>query len=187
MLVRALVVVMLLLPQAPSAREAIALGKTRDEALFASFNKGYALAASGPVESAEIITEFRREVLIVRGKAEQGELAITERDVATAMAPYRGRVEFIVQVRLHPLNVYVKAPAYDVYVRSGPRTGPIAAEKQTREPVFALGEGGGIIAVRLDATFPRAAIETAPSPLLVVNDDQGNIIWQALLDLSRFR
>jgi hypothetical protein len=42
-------------------------------------------------------------------------------------------------------------------------------------------------AVRLEGAFLRAEIEAAPSPVLVVTDDQANIIWKARIDLSRYR
>jgi hypothetical protein len=178
---------LMMLAQFDHAREAIALGNTRDDALYDAFNKGYTLAASGSIESAEIITEFRRAVLIVHDRAQQGQYATTERDVAVAMAPHRGKIGVVVQARLHPLNTYVKAPAYELYISTGPSTRPIAPEKLTREPVFVLGPGASMIGVRLEGTFPRAEIAAAESPSIVVTDDRANLLWQARIDLSRFR
>ena len=45
----------------------------------------------------------------------------------------------------------------------------------------------GMIAVRLTASFPRADIESAPQPALVVTDDRAEILWQARVDLGRYR
>jgi hypothetical protein len=183
-----LLALLLLSAQADYARDAIALGRTRDDALYDAFSKGYSLAPSDAIESAEIVTEFRRAVMIVRQRAQQGELATTERDVVVAMAPYRGRIGFIVQARLNPMNTYAKPPAYDLYVSTGPATGPIPPEGLTREPVYAIGPPGGpLIGVRLEAMFPRADIAAAQSPSLVVTDDKAAVLWQARIDLSRFR
>src|SRR4051812_45597813 len=129
-----LLVVLLMVSQADYARDAIALGKTRDEALYEAFNKGYSLSTSDSIDSAEIVTEFRRAVLIVRDRAQQGELAITEHDVDTAMAPHRGKVTFIVQAHLHPLNIYAKPPSYDLYIRTGPQTDPVPPSGLKRDP-----------------------------------------------------
>lgn len=182
------VLVLLLLAQADSARDAIALGKTRDDALYAAFNKGYELAVRDPVDHAEIITEFRRAVIVVRERADQGQYAITERDLTVSMAPHRGKITFIVQARLHPLNTYAKVPAYDLYISTGPSTPPISTKALKREPVYAMGPpGSAIAAVRLEATFERADIESAPSPTLIVADDKADLLWQARIDLSRFR
>src|SRR5438034_6957768 len=107
--------------QAPEAlRDAVALGQTHDEALFASFNKSYSLASSGTIERAEIITEFRRGVLIVREHAQVGDYAFSWDALAKELAPWKGLVTFIVQARLNPMNTYIKEPAYDLYVSTGP-------------------------------------------------------------------
>ena len=44
------------------------------------------------------------------------------------MIPFKGQVTFIVQVRLHPQNTFLKEPAYDLYISTGPRSPPIAPE-----------------------------------------------------------
>src|SRR4051794_8845956 len=104
-------------PQAPTlpyARQALDLGRTRDEALFAAFNRGYELPAGegNVIDRAEIITAFRRAVLIVRDHANQGEYAFSERDLGKAMEPFEVAIGFIVQARLHPLHTYANTPSY---------------------------------------------------------------------------
>src|SRR5260370_15042508 len=175
--------------QGPSLREALALGRTHDDALFESFNKSYELSVSGTIDRAEIVTEFRRAVLIVREHALQGEYAFGEDDLAKALTPYKGLVTFIVQVRLNPLNTFVKAPAYHLYVSTGPRSPPVAPKQLNREPVYPPGAEPGTapVAVRLEASLSRAGIEQAPSPMLIVTDDKAEIRWQARIDLSRYR
>jgi hypothetical protein len=44
-----------------------------------------------------------------------------------------------------------------------------------------------VVAVRLEGSFPRAAIEGAPSPMLIVTDEKAEVLWQARIDLSRYR
>src|SRR5262249_33231467 len=133
---------LVLLAQVDYAREAIALGKTHDDALFESFNKGYSLAPTDTIDNAEVITEFRRAVLLVRDEVSAGEHAITERDLNVAMTPWLGKVTFIVQARLNPMNTFIKPPAYDLYVSTGPTTKPIPPENLKRDPVYALGGPG---------------------------------------------
>jgi len=179
---------LLLLAQVDYAREAIALGKTHDDALYESFNKGYSLAPSETIESAEIVTEFRRAVLLVREKVVMGEYAITERDLNLMIAPYLGKVAFMIQARLNPLNTLMKAPAYDLYVSTGSATKPIVPENLKREPVYPIGPpGSSIVGVRLQATFNRDEILSARVPMLVVVNDRADIVWQTRIDLSRFR
>ena len=172
----------------PYARDALALGRTRDDALFESFNKGYSLAVSDIIETAEIITEFRRAVLLVRERTMQGDYVVTDATVTRAMAPHLGQIGFIVQVRLSPFNTFITPPAYDVYISTGPSTKPLGDKALKRDPVYALGPPGSpIVGVRIQATFAKAEIERAPMPELIVTDDKAEIIWRARIDLSRFR
>jgi hypothetical protein len=175
--------------QGDSARDALNLGRTHDQALYDAFNAGYRLTASGIVDSAEVITEFRRAVLIVREHATQGEYSFTANDLASALTPYHGTVAFVAQVRLHPMNTYAAPPAYDLYVRTGPQTKPVAAPAIKRDPIYPPGSGPGnaMTAIRLEASFPRADIADAPEPTLVINDEHGAIVWQTRIDLTRFR
>ena len=185
LLVLALVV---LASQADDLREAVTLGRTRDDALFESFNKGYELAASGVLDRAEIVTEFRRAVLIERDQVREGDRPFGPDDLAKAVLPFKGQVTFIVQVRLQPHNIFVKEP-YDLYISTGPRSPPIAPKVLKREPVRPPGAGGAgtpPAAVKLEASFPRAEIARAATPFLVVTDKK-EILWQARLDLSRYR
>jgi hypothetical protein len=179
-----------LVPQADSARDALNLGRTHDQALYDAFNAGYRLTPSGIVDSVEVITEFRRAVLIVREHAVQGEYSFTANDLASALTPYRGTVTFVAQVRLHPLNTYAAPPAYDLYVRTGPQSKPVAAPSIKRDPVFppgSLGPGSSMTAIRLEASFPRGDIADAAEPALVVTDEHGAVVWQTRIDLARFR
>ena len=184
------VVVLSIAAQAPftDAREALRLGRSQDEALYDTFSKGYALAAADPVDSAEIVTEFRRAVLIVRERARLGEFGFTERDLNVAIAPHLGLVSFIVQARLNPMHTYARAPAYELYLATGPDTPPLAGREVKRDPVYALGGmGAPLVGVRLEITLPRASIAAAPQPELILTDEHANILWRSRIDLARFR
>ena len=183
------VVAVLALTQLPSTREIFEIGRTHDDALWDAFNRGYQLTAGETIERAEVVTEFRRAVLFVHDEAGKGEFHITDQDLNKAMAPFAGLVTFVVQARLHPLHTYTKPPAYEVYVETGRTTGPIGPKPLKRDPVFppGLGAGASMSAVLLEATFPRADIESAAAPTLVVTDDRANVIWRARIDLARYR
>jgi hypothetical protein len=176
-------------PPPDALRDAVALGQTHDEALLESFNKSYNLSASGTIERAEIITEFRRSVLIVREHAQVGDYSFGWDALSREMLPWKGMVTFIVQVRLNPMNTFGKEPAYDLYVSTGPASGPIASTGVKRQPIYPQGggPGSGIVAVRLEASFPRAAFTRSAMPQLVVTDEKAATLWQARLDLSRYR
>jgi len=181
-------ILLALAPQGASLREAIALGQTRDDALYASFHKSYQLVASGTMDEIEIITEFRRAVLLVREKVMAGALAPREPELEKALQPYKDLVTVIVRARLHPFNTLIKEPAYDLYISAGPRAAPIPTKTLKRDPIYAHSAGAStLIGVRLEASFPRAAIDAAAQPTVVVTDEKADIVWQGRLDLSRYR
>lgn len=172
-------------------RDAVALGRTRDPALYDAFHAGYRLAPSGEVERVEVITEFRRAVLIVREHADRGEYSFNENNLAREMAPYTGLVTFVAQVRLNPLHTLLKPPPYEMYVRTGPATKPLKPASVKREPMYPPGfnPGGGpaMIGFSLETNVARAEILNAAEPALVIVNDRGAVIWQARIDFSRFR
>jgi hypothetical protein len=185
-----LLALMPLVLQAEAGRDALRLGRTSDQALYDAFNAGYQLAPAGPVASAEIITEFRRAVLIVRDHANQGEYGFTERDLEHAIAPYRGLVTIVVEIRLNPLNTFINAPPYTLYIRTGPSTKPLLPRNFERTALFGVPmarPGSPLTGVRLSAAFSVADIESAAAPSAMVLDDKGDVLWSARLDLSRFR
>jgi hypothetical protein len=178
------------LPQADFLRDALNLGRTHDAALYDAFQAGYSLTPSGIVARVEVITEFRRAVLIVREHADQGEYSFNANDLATAVAPYRGLLGVLAEVRLHPLHTFTQPPPYDFYVRTGPASKPLAAAGLKRTPVYPAGmnpPGTAFIAVRLEGTFDRAEIASAAEPALVIVNESGIILWQARLDVARYR
>jgi hypothetical protein len=176
-------------PPPDALRDAVALGQTHDEVLFESFNKSYNLSPSGTIERAEIVTEFRRGVLIVREHAQAGDYSFGWDALSKALLPMKGLVTFIVQVRLNPMNTFGREPAYDLYVSTGPASGPIASTGVKRQPIYPQGggPGSGLVGVRLEASFPRTAFTRSAMPQLVVTDEKAEVLWQARLDLSRYR
>ena len=175
-------------PQVPDAREAMRLGRSQDDALYSAFSKGYHLTPSAPVANAEIITEFRRSVLIVREHMQRGEMGFTDHELDNEMKPHRGLVTFIVEVNLHPLNTYTRMPPYELYVSLGSGVPPLAAPEVKRDPVYALGgPGAALLGVRLEATFPRDKIAAGPAPELIVTNESADVLWRARIDLTRYR
>jgi hypothetical protein len=173
-----------------SAHEAVALGRSRDAVLYDAFHAGYALTPSGDVESAEIITEFRRAVMIVRRHADLGEYSFNENNLAREMGPYRDKVGFVVQIRLSPLHTYPAPPTYEMYLHTGPATKPVALSGLKRDPVYPPGffePGTAFTSFRIEGSVARDEIVTAVEPMLVVTNDRGDVIWQTRIDLARFR
>jgi hypothetical protein len=170
--------------------DAVVLGRSRDAALYGAFQAGYALAASGDVELAEIVTEFRRAVMIVRQHADMGEYSFNENNLAREMKPYEGLVTFVAQIRLNPMHAYPAPPLYEMYVRTGPESKPISLTGVKREPVLPAGffeTASRFTSFRIEGNATREALAAAKTPALVITNDHADVIWQARLDLSRYR
>ena len=189
MLTRTILLLLAFAAQPVYLQDALRLGRSPDASLYAAFTKGYELPVSDPIGSAEIITEFRRAVLIVREHMQRGEVGYTDHELAAAMAPYLGQVTFIVNVNLHPLNTYTKMPAYDLYVSSGATSAPIASETPIRrDPIYALGPPGSpLVGLRLEVTLPREKLAAARAPELIVTNETADVVWRGRIDLTRYR
>ena len=185
-----LLIALLTFQSGDTLREAITLGRTSDQALYDAFNGAYTLPVSPPVERAQVITEFRRAVLLVRERVAEGDYVMSPPDLSGALAPFRGLVTFIVDVRLNPLNTFAKPPGYDLYIQTGPSTRPLASPSIKVEPIFpvgTVGPGNPIPALRIEGSFQRADIVNAPRPTLVVVDQNGDPVWQTRIDITRYR
>lgn len=179
----------LALAQLPDMRAVFDLGMTHDVPMFDAFNRGYDLAVSGSVYRAEVMTEFRRAVLIVHEQSGRGNSGYTVQELTAVLAPVDGQVSFIVEVRINPLNTFVRPPSYELYVETGPATPPLGAKPFARDPVYppGFGRGSPMSGIRLEASFARSAVEAAAAPTLILMDDHANIVWKARIDLARYR
>jgi hypothetical protein len=187
---RAILLAVLALAQLPPLQQAIALGRTNDDAQLIAFHRRYQLTPGPTINHAEIITEFRRAVMIVQDRMAHAQPAFSEYDLTKEMVPFDGQVTFIVEARLNPMNNYVKAPPYILYVETGKATGPLPPKPFTYDGVKAfgaIGPGGPLVAVRLEGGFPRAGIAAAAAPTLVVVDDHANVVWRMPIDLTPYR
>jgi hypothetical protein len=188
-LTRAIVLLIAIAAQASYINDALRLGRSQDASLYAAFTRGYELTVSAPIASAEVITEFRRAVLIVREHMQRGEVGYTDHELAGAIKPHVGQVTFIVNVNLHPLNTYAKMPSYDLYVSSGATTAPIASDTPIRrDPIYAMGPPGSpLVGLRLEVSLSREKLDAARAPELIVTNENADVIWRGRLDLSRYR
>jgi len=170
-------------------RDAIVLGHKHDDAVFESFDKGYALTAYGSIDSAEVMTEFRRAVILVRERDALGDHIDDTHTLSSMLAPFAGLVTFIVQARLNPLNTYKQPPNYYLYVRTGDKSNWLSGKSIIVDAVYSdtASQAGEMVGIRLTSSFRRADIEAATQPQLVLIDDHANPLWQMGIDLRRYR
>jgi hypothetical protein len=140
----------------------------------ARFHAPYILTIDDPfVERIEIISEFRRVVLLAEEHAARGDRAFTYSTTLAqkAVEPWKHRVAIAARLRFHPLNAYVDVPPAEIVLDANPSsrigvlTQPILALPSARsgdrlpllgavvEGVFdalAVGQGTHEFTIRLD-------------------------------------
>ena len=107
--------VLLVSPMSGSDLErALALSRSRD-AERQQFHRRYITELSDPVVTqVEIVTDFRRVVMIAEEHVLHGDWMFTRgvRAAEEAIKPTRGTVTIRAQVRFNPLNTFIEAPPY---------------------------------------------------------------------------
>ncbi len=107
--------------------EALHIGQSAIERERTTFHAPYRLKVErGPVDYVEVITPFRRVVLLAEQLARAGNRAFSQRQALERTDVLTEDVELRVELTFHPLNTYVAVPAYDVTLSS--------AEHQRIEP-----------------------------------------------------
>ncbi len=171
--------------------DAVGLGLSRDEARRAAFHERYVMRLDGPVvQSLEVVTEFRRAVLLAEERGRQGESAWATDRAAAALAPYRGRLDLVLHLRFDPLNAYRAMPAATVviYPRAGGGSELQPASVQATPENFAgpVPPGTPILAATVEAAFARADLDLSRPVLAGILLD-GRELQRVPLDLTSLR
>ncbi len=171
--------------------DAVALGISRDEARRAAFHERYVIRLGGPlVRSLEVVTEFRRAVLLAEERARMGEAAWPTRRAAAALAPYRGRLDIVLRLRFDPLNTYRAMPDVGVVIYP-PVEGESPLQPSTLRATpenFAgpVPPGTPIVAATVEAGFPLATLDLS-RPFLVAVFLDGRELQRIPVDLAGLR
>lgn len=97
---------------------ALSIARARDTERQ-QFHSRYLFNLTDPtVTQFEIVTEFRRLVLIAEDHVFRGDWMFTRglRAAEQALAPSRGMLTIRAQVRLNPLNTFIAAPNYELAI-----------------------------------------------------------------------
>lgn len=100
--------------------EALALGQSAIERDRAAFHVPYRLTVGRPpVDFIEVITPFRRVVLLAEQLARAGNRAFSQRQALESPDIGVEEIELRVELTFHPLNTYVGVPPYEVTLSGG--------------------------------------------------------------------
>ena len=184
--------------------EAVVLGKSAVERTHTAFHGPYRLnVARPPVDFIEVITPFRRVVLLTEQRVRSGERGFGQRQAMEDADVRAGELELRVELTFHPLNTYVGVPPYDVTLAAAsglpirprtfsrtPRYGPRfeGPPLVTAVPTLGTLPGisqpilGGIVSARFDL-----ALVNASGVYEVKISEKETELARARLELSRLR
>jgi hypothetical protein len=174
---------------AADMERALAIARARDSERQ-QFHSRYVFNLNDPaVTRIEVVTEFRRLVVIAEDHVLRGDSMFTRglRAAEQALAPTRGMLTLRAQVRFNPLNVFVVLPAYALAVGSpAGALQPVDTQvtPQYSAPFKARGKTQtSLIGATLEATVPSEAIGQLARPVAVTLD--GKEVTRAAVDFSR--
>lgn len=114
------------------------------------------------VQSIEVISEFRRVVLLAEEHILRGDraFAYSMRMAGDAIQPWKGRVSLVARLRFHPMNTYVSLPSIEITV-DGPNA-DAALIGVLKEPQYAFssapGDQAAIVGAVAEGVFDAALI-----------------------------
>jgi hypothetical protein len=169
---------------------ALAIARARDTERQ-QFHGRYIFNLKDPaVTQIEVITEFRRLVLIAEDHGLRGDWMFTRglRAAEQALAPTRGMLTLRAQVRFNPLNVFVVLPDYALAVGSpAGALQPVDTQVMPQYSApFKTRQGKtqtSLVGATLEAMLPSEAIGQLARPVAVTLD--GKEITRAAVDFSR--
>ncbi len=117
--------------------EALNIGQSRIESVRARFHQPYRLQIGRPpFDYIDVVTPFRRVVLIAEERTNLGIRGFTTREAAAALGSAAAMVETRVEMTFHPQNVFVGVPGYDVALVAPSTAARVMPQSVERIPRF---------------------------------------------------
>jgi hypothetical protein len=177
--------------------QAVSMARERREHVLRAFNDRYVLTTTDSrFDGVEIITEFRRVVLMGRERIVKGVHSWTAFEMTRLLEPWRGRLSLVAQVRFPPQHVIVTVPDYSAFVSSaapgpaGEAPGSVKAVDLRSAPYFAPGaqihETSIMVGARVEADFDARALDPNGRYFITVYENKTRL-GPAEVDLKEVR
>jgi hypothetical protein len=165
--------------------QALTIARSRDQDR-AKFHAPYIKKVDTPfVEQAELVTEFRRVILLAEERARVGDryFGYSVTSATEALKVFRRRVAVIARIRFHPQNNYVGVPEVTISA-SGHDQALIGVR---REPIMALSSGRKdefvpVLGALVEGVFEAEALKGGVREFIVSLN--GNELGRATFDLA---
>ena len=164
------------------------VARSRDSERAQFHSKYIFKPASDTVIQIDVVTEFRRLVIITEQRLFVGDQMFSrgEREARAALAPTRGLVTLKAQLRFHPLNAYVTVPGFKMAFGQAPSDGLVNQLETTVTGAMAppkKNQRTTITGADLEASVSSTQLGQATLPVGVVLD--GQELARVVVDFSR--
>lgn len=169
--------------------EAIGIGLSRIDSVRTRFHQPYRLQVGRPpIDYVDVVTPYRRVVLLTEERTQLGIRGFTQREAAAALDNQSGVVELRVEMTFHPQNAFVGVPGYDVELVAGLPPTRLMPSNVERIPRFVArigtaplpapsgatpnppGGGSPLVGGTIVATFPMARLNGTGAYEVVVSE-----------------
>lgn len=182
--------------------EALSIGHSRIQAVRTRFHQPYRIAiASPPIDYIDVVTPFRRVVLLAEERTRAGG-QLRQRDAFALIEDRPAQIELRVAATFHPLNAFVGVPAYDLLLRTDAAEMPVDPLRINLIPRFGARLEGlpnglptsgltasssqPLLGGTLVASFSTDGLNLTGVYGVVVTED-GNELTRAQIDLGTMR
>ena len=171
--------------------EALRLSRTRRPADLETFTAPYVVVTGGPGQpKVEVITEYRRAVLLGIEQANLGNYTWSPTNLRRAVAKYEGLTSVRAEVWLSPAHLYVGTPSYrmDLY---DARQRIVMPVEEKRDPIFSAitgaGETSSMTGVTLETIYRDAALREAGCCLVMILDPKAAVVVEKQVEFAALR
>ena len=173
-----------------SIDDAIAIGQSRLEAVRTRYHQPYRIQVGRPpIDYIEIVTPFRRVVLLAEERVLTAGGLFSQRAALAALGDRSDVVEVLVGMTFHPLNVFVGVPEYEVGLATASPVARISPRSISRVPRFGSPVPGGgqpLVGGTTAASFGAGALN--PNGVYdVVVSEKGKELARARVNLGQLR
>ena len=171
--------------------EALRISRMRRPADYDGFTLPYLVLPGGPGRpKVEVITEFRRAVLLGREQYDLGNFTWSPTNLKRAVAKYEGLTSVRAEVWLSPAHLYVGTPSYRMDLFDA-RHRMVMPVEEKRDPIFSAitgaGETSSMTGVTLETVYRDAALREAGCCLIQIVDPKGGAVAQKQVEFASLR
>jgi hypothetical protein len=168
--------------------DALSLARTRQSGALERFHASYKLEPADPrIGRLEVITEFRRAVMLAQMEANRGNFILSPTGLSRLLAPYGGRTAIRAEVRVSPLATFVGPPPYHITMKADGRE--LTVIEESHDPIYPAGApaGSGLIAVIVETSFFADAVQQRACCELSITEPDGEALMTQTVELSHLR